>query len=64
MLSLIWVESSVSRDCDSSQLGAPNRESRSCHLAEQFIDIPMVLSHPFDEVVKLLDKIANLPTGS
>jgi len=37
-------------------------ESGSCYLAEELINIPMVLSHPFDEVVKLLDEIADLLT--
>ena len=35
----------------------------SC-LAKEFVDIPMVLSHPFDELVKLLDKIADLQIWS
>ena len=39
-------------------------EERKCffYLAEEFVDVPMMLSHPFDEMVKLLDKVANLPT--
>jgi hypothetical protein len=36
-------------------------ESVPLYLAEEFIDIPMVLSHSSDKVVKLLDKIADLP---
>jgi len=34
------------------------------YLAEELVDIPMVLSHPFDEVIELFDEIADLPTGS
>jgi hypothetical protein len=38
-------------------------ESVPLYLAE-LIDIPMVLSHSFDKVVKPLDEIANLPATS
>jgi len=31
----------------------------SC-LAKELVDIPMVLGHPFDELVELLDEIADL----
>jgi len=34
------------------------------YLAKELVNIPMVLSHSFDEVVKLLDEIADLPTRS
>ena len=33
------------------------------YLAEEFIDIPMVLGHPLNEVIKLLDKITDLQVG-
>ena len=59
MLPLMWVESSVSSDYGSGQPGALKGECGSC-LAKEFVDVPMVLSHPFDEVVKLLDEIADL----
>jgi hypothetical protein len=36
-------------------------ERVSC-LAKEFIDIAMVLGHPFDEMVKLLDEITDLTT--
>lgn len=64
MLSLIWAESSVSSDYSDAQSDATNGENDSCYLAEEFIDIPMVLSHPFNEVVKLLDEITDLSTRS
>jgi hypothetical protein len=32
------------------------------YLAKEFVDVPMMLSHPFDEMVKLFDKITDLPT--
>lgn len=31
------------------------------YLAEEFIDVSVVLSHPLDEVIKFLDEIADLP---
>lgn len=34
------------------------------YLAEEFVDVPVMLSHPFNKVVKLFDKVANLPTKS
>jgi hypothetical protein len=39
-------------------------ESVPIYLSEEFIDIPMMLSHSFDKVVKLLDEIADLPAAS
>ena len=30
------------------------------HLAKEFINIPVVLSHPFDKVIELLDEITDL----
>lgn len=30
------------------------------HFAKEFINIPVVLSHPFDEVIELLDEITDL----
>lgn len=30
------------------------------HLAKEFINIPVVLSHPFNEVIELLDEITDL----
>ena len=41
-----------------------SRRKRVPYLAKEFVDIPMMLSHPFDEVVELLDEIADLPTRS
>jgi len=37
-----------------------SKEKAISYLAKELVDIPMVLSHPFDEVVKLLDEIADL----
>jgi hypothetical protein len=34
------------------------------YLSEEFIDIPTVLSHSLDKVIKPLDKIAGLPAAS
>ena len=42
----------------------PSEERVVSCLAKELVDIPMVLSHPFDEVVKLLDEIADLQTRS
>ena len=64
MFSLMWVESNVSSDCDKSKSDAfKEKRSDSPHLAEEFVDVPVVLGHPFDEVVKLLDEIPDLSTG-
>jgi hypothetical protein len=36
-------------------------ESVPLYLTEEFIDIPVMLSHSSDKVVELLDKIVDLP---
>jgi hypothetical protein len=35
-------------------------KKRLFHLAQKFVYVPMMLSHPFDEVVKLLDEVPDL----
>ena len=63
MFPLMWVESNVSSDCGRSKSDAFREErSDSPYLAKDFVYIPVVLGHTFDEVVKLLDEILDLLT--